>query len=74
MRYEISENKFGKFFVKNHKYHYLDSYEVYGLDPSLWYDTIEYKFFKVKFIKEDNKQFIQLSKNKRTRELENMYN
>jgi len=74
MKYEVRENKFGKFFIKNHKYHYLDSYEVWGLDTTLWYDTIDYKFFKVKFIEEDNKKYIQLSKNKRTRELEHTYN
>lgn len=74
MKYEIRENKFGKFFIKNNKYHYLDSYEVWGLDTTLWYDTIDYKFFKVKFIEEDNKKYIQLSKNKRTRELEHTYN
>lgn len=74
MKYEIRENKFGKFFIKNNKYHYLDSYEVWGLDTSLWYDTIDYKFFKVKFIEEDNKKYIQLSKNKRCRELEHTYN
>jgi hypothetical protein len=74
MKYEIRENKFGKFFIKNYKYHYLDSYEVWGLDTSLWYDTIDYKFFKVKFIEEDNKKYIQLSKNKKTRQLEHTFN
>lgn len=74
MKYEIRENKFGKFFIKNHKYHYLDSYEVWGLDTTLRYDTIDYKFFKVKFIEEDNKKYIQLSKNKKTRQLEHIFN
>ena len=74
MKYEIRENKFGKFFIKNNKYHYLDSYEVWGLDTSLWYDTIDYKFFKVKFIEEGNKKYIQLSKNKNTRQLEHTFN
>ncbi len=60
--YEIRENKFGKFFVKNHQYHYLDSYEVWGLDTKLWYDTIEYDFYKVKFKEENGVEYIQLKK------------
>lgn len=60
--YEIRENKFGKFFVKNNQYHYLDSYEVWGLDTKLWYDTIEYNFYKVNFKEEEGKKYIQLRK------------
>lgn len=62
--YEIRENKFGKFFIKNHKYYYLDSFDVWGLDTSFWYDTIDYIFYKVKFINESGKEYINIRKTK----------
>ena len=71
--YEIRENKFGRFFVKNYKYYYLDSFDVWGLDTTLWYDTIDYKFFKVKFIEDNGKEYIKLRRDKKCRELERVY-
>lgn len=62
--YEIKENNFGKFFVKNHKYYYLDSFDIWGLDTTLWYDTIDYIFYKVKFINENGKEYINIRKTK----------
>lgn len=61
-KYELKENKFGRYFIKNHQYYYLDQFEVYGLDTSLWYDTIDYILYKVKFTKEEDKEFISLRK------------
>lgn len=62
--YEIRENKFGKFFVKNNQYYYLDSFDVWGLDTSLWYDKINYIFYKVRFTEENNKEYINIRKTK----------
>lgn len=61
-KYELKTNKFGRYFIKNHQYYYLDQFEVYGLDTSLWYDTIDYILYKVKFTKEEDKEFISLRK------------
>ena len=44
--YKIYENQFGKFFVKNHKYYYLDSFEVYGLNNKHWLDKIDYIIYQ----------------------------
>ncbi len=73
MKYRIEENKFGKFFVKNHKYFYLSDFEIWGLDTSIRYDKINYVFYKVKFVIENGIEYIQLSKNKKTRELERVW-
>lgn len=73
MKYEIKENKFGKYFIKNHKFYYLDSFDIWGLDNTIWYDKIDYYFYKVKFINENNKNYIQLRKNKQTKELERVW-
>lgn len=62
--YEIKENKFGKYFIKNNKYYYLDSFDVWGLDRTLWYDKIEYLFYKVKFINENGVEYINIRKTK----------
>lgn len=61
-KYELKENKFGRYFIKNYQYYYLDQFEVYGLDTSLWYDKIDYILYKVKFTKEEDKEFISLRK------------
>lgn len=61
-KYELKENQFGKYFIKNNLYYYLDQFEVYGLDTSLWYDKIDYILYKVKFTKEEDKEFISLRK------------
>lgn len=44
-----------------------------GLDTSIWYDKIDFIFYKVKFIIENGIEYIQLSKNKKTRELERVW-
>ena len=62
--YELRENKFGKFFVKNHKYYYLDTFDIWGLDKSIWYDTIDYIFYKVSFTTIDDKEYIKIRKTK----------
>lgn len=61
--YELRENKFGKFFIKNHKYYYLDSFKVYGLNNKHWYDTIDYIIYNVDFITINDKKYIKLRKN-----------
>ena len=73
MKYQLKENKFGKYFIKNNKYYYLDSFDIWGLDTSIWYDKIDFIFYKVKFIIENGVKYIQLSKNKKTRELERVW-
>ena len=73
MKYELKENKFGKYFIKNNKFYYLDSFDIWGLDNTIWYDKIDYYFYKVKFINENNKNYIQLRKNKQTKELERVW-
>ena len=60
--YELKENKFGKYFIKNNQYYYLDSFDIWGLDPTLWYDKIDYYFYRVKFIKENEKEYINIRK------------
>lgn len=70
MKYQLLNGTKGRYFIKNHQYHYLDQYDIWGLDTSIWYDTIDYKFYKVKFITKDNFDYIQLTKNKETRKLE----
>jgi len=70
MRYELKENRFGTYFIKNRKFYYLDQFDVWGLNTSLWYDKIDYYFYKVKFITENGKKYIQLRKDKRTKQLE----
>ena len=62
--YELKSNKFGSYFIKNNQYWYLDQLEVFGLDTSLRYDTIEYNFYKVEFIEKDNKKYIKCRKTK----------
>ena len=74
MKYELKENKFGKYFIKNNKYHYLSQYDRWGLDKTIWHDTIDYGFYKVKFLSIDNVDYIQLSKNKETKRLEQLFN
>ena len=71
--YELKENKFGSYFIKNHKFYYLDSFDIWGLDRTLWYDKIDYIFYKVKFIEENGKRFISLRKTKETKKLESMF-
>ena len=61
--YKIYENQFGKFFVKNHKYYYLDSFEVYGLDRKHWLDKIDYIIYNVDFIDVNGDRYIKLRKN-----------
>lgn len=73
MIYELKENKFGKYFIKRNKYYYLDSFDIWGLDRSIWYDKINYVFYKVKFITENDREYIQLRKNKQTKILENTW-
>lgn len=66
--YEIRKNKFGKYFIKNHKYYYLDSFDFGELDALKYYrsyivyDNIDYIYYKVKFINEDNKEYINIRK------------
>jgi hypothetical protein len=62
MLYEIKENKHGKFFIKNHQYWYLDQLEIWGLNPNLRYDTIDYNFYRVNFIEENGVKYIKLRK------------
>lgn len=71
--YELKENKFGRYFIKNNKFYYLDSFDIWGLDSSIWYDTIDYIFYKVKFITENGKEFIKLRKTKETKNLERVW-
>ena len=73
MKYKLEENKFGKYFIKNHKYYYLDEFDIWGLDRTIWHDKIDYVFYKVRFIIENGIEYIQLSKNKKTRELERVW-
>lgn len=62
MKYKIEKNKLGAYFIKQHKYYYLDSFEIYGLNKNIWYDKIDYILYKVKFIYIDNTEYIQLKK------------
>ena len=62
--YELRKNKFGTFFIKNNQFWYLDTLEIWGLDTSLRYDTIEYNFYRVKFIEENGKKYINIRKTK----------
>lgn len=62
--YKLEHNKFGAFFIKNNKYYYLDQFETWGLDTTLWYDTIDYLFYRVNFILKNNDFYIKIRKTK----------
>jgi hypothetical protein len=62
MTYELRKNKYGTFFIKNHKYYYLDQFDIWGLDRTIWFDKIDYISYKVKFINKDNKEYINIRK------------
>lgn len=62
--YELNKNKLGTFFIKNNKYYYLDSFDIWGLDNTLWYDKIDYIFYRVSFIEENDKKYIRIRKTK----------
>ena len=60
--YEIKEANGTKYFVKNNKVFFLDEFEIWGLDKSIWYDKIDYFTYKVKFKNIDGKEYISLRK------------
>lgn len=62
--YELRKNKYGTFFIKNNKYYYLDSFDIWGLDNTLWYDKIDYIFYRVGFIEKNDKKYIKIRKTK----------
>ena len=68
--YELNEGKFGIYFIKNYKYYYLDEFDIWGLDRTLWYDKIDYVFYKVKFIVDEyGRKYIKMRKTKAPIEL-----
>lgn len=63
MKYELFKNNKGEYwFVKRYKLYYLNEFEVWGLDTSIWYDKIDYIKYKVKFSLENGKKYIHLKK------------
>ena len=57
--YKIEYNKYGAYFIKNHKYYYLDEFTRYGLNNKHWYNKIDYKIYNITFITIDNVKYIK---------------